>query len=281
MKRYILLTFFVMLIVINTSISLAHWADETINSFINQGYERVISFDSSDIEIPKGEFAYVVNKYLSFEINANSFEDSLGTAFEKGYFQNAKIDDLISREEACVVFQKFLNLDIIESDALFDDDSEIDLWAKSSVQTLKNLGIIIGYPDGEFKPKRILTKAELITMLSRIKGSGGPKEPPILDIIEDETNNLEVGIIMYSDGEIKIQKLEDELTLNSGDVVLLSFTNPTKDDETISAKIDNENLVEFDNSLNTLSALASGETLITFSTEDNMFKKQINLYINN
>jgi hypothetical protein len=270
-----------MLIVINISSSYAmqgHWADETIKSFISQGFEKVISFENPDSNVLKGEFAFVVNKYFSFESQDLSFEDSLKAAIKRGYFQNAKIDDLISREEACVVFQKFLKLDSSEDDSKFEDDLEISIWAKSSVNTLKKLGIVIGYPDGEFKPKRMLTKAEFITMLSRVNGTGGPEEPPLLPLIDEEQDNFEVGVIVYEDGEIRINMIKDELTLTSGDTVLLSFASPTED-EVVNVTIGDESIAQFDKDLNTLTALASGETTITFSTEDNSFTNQIKLNI--
>ena len=281
MKKYILLTFFVMLIVINYSSSYAvqnHWASDVIQSFMNQGFDKIINFDTSDLDIAKGEFAFVVNKYLAFESLDLSLEDSLKVATKQGYFQNAKIDDLISREEACVVFQKFLKIDSSDDDSKFEDDLEISIWAKSSVNTLKKLGIVIGYPDGEFKPKRMLTKAEFITMLSRINGTGGPDEPPLLPLVDEEQQNLEVGVIVFKDGEIKINMIEDELNLTSGDTILLSFASPTED-EVVNVTIGDESIAQFDKDLNTLTALASGETTITFSTEDNSFTNQIKLNI--
>ena len=54
MKKYILLTFFVMLIVINYSSSYAvqnHWASDVIQSFMNQGFDKIINFDTSDLDI--------------------------------------------------------------------------------------------------------------------------------------------------------------------------------------------------------------------------------------
>lgn len=50
-------------------------------------------------------------------------------------------------------------------------------WAKNSIETLANKGIISGYRDGTFKPDATLTRAEFATML--IKAF-----PQLLDIRE-------------------------------------------------------------------------------------------------
>lgn len=41
-------------------------------------------------------------------------------------------------------------------------------WAESSIQKVKNEGLMSGYPDGSFKPDQKVTRAELATALARL-----------------------------------------------------------------------------------------------------------------
>jgi hypothetical protein len=50
------------------------------------------------------------------------------------------------------------------------DDINNDYWAKIQVEKIASAGILNGYPDGTFKPERVLTRAEMATILARIKG---------------------------------------------------------------------------------------------------------------
>jgi hypothetical protein len=43
-------------------------------------------------------------------------------------------------------------------------------WAKSPIENNATVGLVQGYPDGNFKPERALTRAELATLLVRAKG---------------------------------------------------------------------------------------------------------------
>ena len=43
-------------------------------------------------------------------------------------------------------------------------------WAKKPIEGSSTVGLIQGYPDGSFKPERVLTRAELATLLVRAKG---------------------------------------------------------------------------------------------------------------
>ena len=49
------------------------------------------------------------------------------------------------------------------------DDVTGDHWAKVSVEKVTSAGILNGYPDGTFKPEKILTRAEMATIIARMK----------------------------------------------------------------------------------------------------------------
>ncbi|OUS77273.1 hypothetical protein B1748_09020 [Paenibacillus sp. MY03] len=57
-------------------------------------------------------------------------------------------------------------------------------WAKAAISNLAQLGVIQGYPDQTFRPDQTMTRAEIITMLSRLfdLGSGEELKHPFLDL---------------------------------------------------------------------------------------------------
>ena len=88
--------------------------------------------------------------------------------------QNANVKDNVAREEACAIICKIMNEDAIEEEICFADSGDITSWAKGYVSALAKKKVFIGFPDNTFKPKSFLTKAELLTALSRVEGVGGP-----------------------------------------------------------------------------------------------------------
>jgi len=49
------------------------------------------------------------------------------------------------------------------------DDLGADFWAKAQVEKAASAGLLNGYPDGSFKPEKVLTRAEMATILARMK----------------------------------------------------------------------------------------------------------------
>ncbi len=81
-----------------------------------------------------------------------------------------KPENLITREEVTSIFYRLLKDEVRES--FFTTKHEyldvvMDRWSNKSIATLKNGAIITGYPDGEFKPARSITRAEFATIASR------------------------------------------------------------------------------------------------------------------
>ncbi|MDD5593500.1 MAG: S-layer homology domain-containing protein [Candidatus Margulisbacteria bacterium] len=54
-------------------------------------------------------------------------------------------------------------------------DVPVDYWARSNVEQLATLGILTGYPDGTFRPDASINRAELATILAKLKSPGGQK----------------------------------------------------------------------------------------------------------
>ena len=243
-----------------------HWAEQTYNDFITKG------FISGDMEVPDLDTSIIKSK-------ANDILKRF-YANKESYFNDDKLVDRITREEACALFCKIMKLDLLEEVPNFVDAQLISVWARDYVYTAQKAELIVGYPDGTFRPLDDLTCAEFITMLSRVKGSGGKDEPELLELIDEEITNIEVGIPIYSSGEIRVIPVEDQLFLTSGDSFPLSIAFPqdVSNDDLI-YKISNDKVLSFDEKTGYLSALASGDATLVFEIRGTTLRKDIKIKI--
>ena len=59
-------------------------------------------------------------------------------------------------------------LENTETTLTFKDQDEISAWAQEAVMTLKELNMVHGKSDGNYKPKDKVTRAEAATMMCRL-----------------------------------------------------------------------------------------------------------------
>ena len=127
---------------------------------------------------------YVTNNYPFIDILNHWARDSIKYIFDAGivsgyedYSGDIVFKPLknITREEFAVIICKMLNIDVenvTECNVSFTDDEDIAEWARPYVYEMANRGIIVGMAESGGKifssPKRTLTRAEAITVLSRI-----------------------------------------------------------------------------------------------------------------
>lgn len=79
----------------------------------------------------------------------------------------------VTRQEMAVVLVRLLGLEGELGSAPaagYSDDAGIAAWAYDSVALLSQKGIYLGYDDGEFKPFRVLTREEMISLMMRLFG---------------------------------------------------------------------------------------------------------------
>jgi hypothetical protein len=93
--------------------------------------------------------------------------------YMKGYKDGSfRPDGAMTRAELSVALQPLLAFRAAaagpSSEASFSDITSH--WAKDAIQSLTAAGIIGGYADGTFRPDKLLTRAELVTLLNRLIG---------------------------------------------------------------------------------------------------------------
>ena len=81
-------------------------------------------------------------------------------------------NDLLTREEAATILVRMIKREMTMEETEmwfdFDDIKEISPWASDSVQTMCNLGFMIGVGDNKFAPKNTYTVEQAIVTLMRI-----------------------------------------------------------------------------------------------------------------
>ncbi len=119
-------------------------------------------------------------------------------------------------------------------------------WAQSYIETLQELGIMEGYPDGTFRPDNNVTKAELVTLLNRTFGLNEKKSIAYSDVTVDkwyyDQFRLSTGYVFTYSGGTKVFP-DTALTRQEAGAMfsrLMGFTDTTgtttfTDDKSISS----------------------------------------------
>ncbi len=122
-----------------------HWAAPEIEAAMKAGF---LDYIKGDILGPKKDLA----RSEAVEI------------LSKTTFAKKKIDELLDFE---VGYEEVV-LPKIELKTFLDVPE--GYWAKKPIEYLATVGIISGFPDGTFKPDRLLSRAELATLLIKARG---------------------------------------------------------------------------------------------------------------
>ena len=239
-----------------------HWAKKEINQFISSGY--VNGYEDGtfrpDNSITRAEFVKLVNKYFGFnnkedikfsDINTNDwYYNDICIASKSGYIngyedKTFKPNKTITREEVSKILISIKNKQDNVYDKLnkYPDKNKVSNWAKPYVEGAIEQGYLKGNDLGFLNPTNNITRAESITILSRVS-----KEKPE---IKDETKNeppvitakenliLEVGQkfdtsmlnVKVSDKEDKNLDVKYEGTVNSdlpGDYIITITATDSK-----------------------------------------------------
>lgn len=160
-----------------------HWAKAQIEKMVDSG--AVKGYPNGTFQpnkqITRAEFATIVNQAFD-KYNADaktSFSDvkesdwyysqvasGKAAGFISGYPDNTfQPNKAITREEAATIVAGLITSTGEKQTLTFTDASQLGGWAKGSVSEIVSEGIMKGYPDGSFKPKNPITRAEAVVTL--------------------------------------------------------------------------------------------------------------------
>jgi hypothetical protein len=168
-----------------------HWAYGMMSKLkskgIISGYEDGTL--KPDKSVTRAEFITIIGKILRLqEKSENIFEDIDSSKWyeepmlkgkEAGIFRGyeingkllAKPNEYITREEACTMVVNAFKLDGHDHSKLtFKDSKEIASYARDNIGILVGNKYLSGYEDNTFKPKKLLSRAEGISILNNTMG---------------------------------------------------------------------------------------------------------------
>ncbi|MBR6351398.1 MAG: S-layer homology domain-containing protein [Firmicutes bacterium] len=171
-----------------TDVPAGHWAEATIKEAAANGLDMKTGTEfQPDVAITRAEFCHMVAWAFGLETCADriTFKDvSKSSPYYDAirmcvysdiiHGRSAEVfdpDSPITRQEACILFYNMLPLYGVSATGKveeFADYSEITAWALKEVGVITNAGFVQGYPDGTIKPLREITKAEALTLITRI-----------------------------------------------------------------------------------------------------------------
>ena len=97
-------------------------------------------------------------------------------------------DGKITREEMAAILYRIKNKQYDEPFSVKGDvfpDVTVSRWSVSDIEYMAKYKVIEGYPDGEFKPSRNLTRAEFAALIRRFTGL---EQSDVENIFPDLTN---------------------------------------------------------------------------------------------
>lgn len=168
----------------------SYWAYKEISDFASKKY--IMGYEDNTFlpgaNISRAEFAAVLVRALGFkEVNpaAVSFKDvdagswycsyvetvcsgNLMKGYDDGSF---KPNENITRQEIAAALVRALGKDKEQAgDLAFSDKESVSGWARNMVSIAVAEGLIQGYPDNTFGPQKKSTRAEAVSMFSRMLG---------------------------------------------------------------------------------------------------------------
>ncbi len=166
-----------------------HWSRNTVGALASAG---LLKGDGNGTFRPEGtvtraEFLQMAINMLRLEETPyrGAYNDVTGNEWYAGTIQaahdigflnpamtvggTAKPNQIITREEAASVMLRVAQVKYPAPDTkdmkAFTDNAKITAWAKDSVYGAAQYGIILGYPDGSFRPQDNMTRAEAASMM--------------------------------------------------------------------------------------------------------------------
>ncbi|MDO4773033.1 MAG: S-layer homology domain-containing protein [Bacillota bacterium] len=169
-----------------------HWAKEQIDFVVSKGYMNGVSDESfaPDMPVTRGMFVTVLGRMAGMkDAKANDkFDDVSQDMYYAPYIAWAEEKGIVkgmgekkfmpeaelTREQMAVIIEAYANFAKMElaekePEMTFTDAARISDWAMGSVKSLQKAGILSGKSEGAFDPKGLASRAELATLIMRLK----------------------------------------------------------------------------------------------------------------
>lgn len=135
------------------------------------------------IELDASETALVYSDVGSSHWAKKAIEAVTKMGLMQGYgYGRFGPERLVTRAEMAKLASLLIEKPVGEGKGFADIEGS---WAKAHIQAVQAAGIMKGYADGTFKPNKVLTRAEAVTIINRILGRGpleGVKTSPWKDV---------------------------------------------------------------------------------------------------
>lgn len=111
-------------------------------------------------------------------------EQPLMTGYPDGTF---KPDVVITRAEAASIVYNLINSDKKDITTISFSDVSTDDWFYPTVSfvTSKEFPVFVGYPDGSFKPNEVITRAEMATIVTKLREGNINSEISVDSVFND------------------------------------------------------------------------------------------------
>lgn len=167
----------------------ASWMEPYLEKLVSWG---VMRGDSSgnlhpDRDITRAEFVVLMNRAFGYDktgsipftdVNYSDwYYDDVCIAYNTGYFNGTSASTAspranVTREQATVLLGRSLMLDN-DPGAIsdFSDSNSIGTWSRGIIHSAVNEGIVSGYSDGSFQPKKNITRGQMAVLLVNAIGT--------------------------------------------------------------------------------------------------------------
>ena len=201
-----------------------HWAHKQISKFIEDSYANGYEDNTfrPDNQITRAEFVKLVNKYFGFnDKGVSKFKDinqknwyyndvciAIQAGYINGYEDNTfRPDNIITREEAAKIIVSIKNQQDNTYDKLntFPDKHLVSNWAKPYVEGAIENGYLKGDNLKNLRPTSRITRAESVTLLSRIENNG-----EIKPVVEEKKDKDVKPVVDEKDKEVDDNKYPED-----------------------------------------------------------------------
>lgn len=162
---------------------IGHFASNEIQSvasaglMLGTGYETFSPYKA----MTRAELAVIASRMLKLSPSSKNIpQDAIGhwaekeisAVYEAGYMNGLPDgtfapDKEATREEVAVFLARIIQSELSGGKENFSDISS-ERWSFNEIAALANAGILLGYPDGTFRPESIINRGEMAAVLSRL-----------------------------------------------------------------------------------------------------------------